>query len=986
MKNKWIFPLISVFLSVAVIFGSAWFIFNGSGSSNDTDLCRVALHGDELIPDIYTVSSGTLPDGWDKTYPYVFLRDGDKSTCLATEGGNNGHLCVKHTGEESWLGFCGRNGASILTLPEITEEDFFLSFDLSFDAFKFPFGLAVGMNSDPEKANEATVFSLSSQEKSEGVFIPRFSTYKLTAEKGQNYTEKISQRKDFTFSDYFPELIIRDNKTGSETIPSFQSLNIKVFRYNGVYYFYCNDLLITEITDPDKNGRIGFYSDCEGREVKVKNLKLTKIDFADKTDKKSYSALSLEAIDFTDGSVSDLPTGWTVKNDEGSALVSDTGLTLKAEKGSTALVLPAAYYKNTLLEVTLRIPSEGAVGIVDNVPTDADNLNGTFAVFDIENSTLRHYNSENSNETDIKSYQKNKIKGLSLKAGDKVTFKVYRINGTSYFYIDDTFISYTKSPDRADLSHNFAIYADKTPQLEVLKVAVSAEAQTGVANGIKAMPGSITLFKTDVKYHIVGSLDKNDILYLGAKDSDSSPLFGFVYAEKTDGAADITLETKGAKNLKAEKHDEDENLVSFISDYIELSPDKPDVKIVARPYLMIKKGDEPLYFYGKTITVSPAKMASDIYPNQPSDIKALFDDLFKDCDDYIGKYEKYLTFSLFSDFHYKKMMYSTSVADMQSILDRANKAGASFILSAGDFCNNFTGSPELMKAFLQNNYSLPAYNIYGNHELESAGNGMDVVTPLLTNDENVVWGTRDGKIGDGSIGYYYFDREGFRIICTDTNYSYNPSTGVWEHNTTASYGPPSGNTQVNALGPEQLLWLEQALTDAAENAVPCIIVSHATFSPELGGASADAAKVRSIFAKVNELRRGTVLLAINGHYHTNRIHQSGDILYLDMNTTRNGVWRGTGSAHYTDAHTFEFVDYDSSGTPVSTEKISLNSLSMGQNTWFFEDPLSAIVKISPYGRVVIEGQDSRWIYGVNPENTGIGEEPKVSSGTWELLK
>ena len=132
------------------------------------------------------------------------------------------------------------------------------------------------------------------------------------------------------------------------------------------------------------------------------------------------------------------------------------------------------------------------------------------------------------------------------------------------------------------------------------------------------------------------------------------------------------------------------------------------------------------------------------------------------------KYEKTVTFALFSDFHYKQGMYSTSIADMNAILDCANKANASFILSGGDFCNDFKGSPELMKAFLENKYNMPAYNIYGNHELE-AGNSMDFVTPLLTNDKNVVWGTKDGKVGDGSIAYYYVDRDGFRIVCTDNN-------------------------------------------------------------------------------------------------------------------------------------------------------------------------------------------------------------------------
>ena len=106
---------------------------------------------------------------------------------------------------------------------------------------------------------------------------------------------------------------------------------------------------------------------------------------------------------------------------------------------------------------------------------------------------------------------------------------------------------------------------------------------------------------------------------------------------------------------------------------------------------------------------------------------------------------------------------------MNAIMDRANESGSSFVLSAGDMCNDFIGSPELVEAFKNNQHGLTVANVYGNHELESANNSMEYVTPTLTNNKNVIWGTADGSM-DTNIGYYYFEENGFRIVCIDTNY------------------------------------------------------------------------------------------------------------------------------------------------------------------------------------------------------------------------
>jgi DNA repair exonuclease SbcCD nuclease subunit len=93
-------------------------------------------------------------------------------------------------------------------------------------------------------------------------------------------------------------------------------------------------------------------------------------------------------------------------------------------------------------------------------------------------------------------------------------------------------------------------------------------------------------------------------------------------------------------------------------------------------------------------------------------------------------------------------------------MDRARDDRVDFVLHAGDFSNDYQGSPELVKKYLNNEYDLSVYGVYGNHELESNDNSMELVTPLLTNDTRVIWGTADGKLGDGSIGYYYFEKKG----------------------------------------------------------------------------------------------------------------------------------------------------------------------------------------------------------------------------------
>lgn len=346
-----------------------------------------------------------------------------------------------------------------------------------------------------------------------------------------------------------------------------------------------------------------------------------------------------------------------------------------------------------------------------------------------------------------------------------------------------------------------------------------------------------------------------------------------------------------------------------------------------------------------------------------------------------------LKFAVFADAHYRKDMYATTVDDLNKIFDRANEKDVDFVMHLGDFCNYYVHSPEFTNAYLNNKYNLPVYGIYGNHELEGDG-FMQYVTPRLTNDRSVIWGTEDGKIGDGSVDYYYFEKNGIRIVCTSTAYSFCPTTNEWEHNRPGSWDCHAGNSSWGALGPVQLEWLRNTLIDATNKGIPCIVTSHHGFATLPGwyadGPSADRNKVLEIFKEVNTIRPKTVIMAINGHYHTNHIGMQDNILFFDVNTVNNGYWMPAKDEHYEDKHTYSYTEFNCYGEPIKKTEKAYNTLIMGQNTYFFQDPLSAIVTVDGNGEFEIEGMETKWAHDIIPSVNKDGKMTRISSGKFKL--
>ena len=607
------------------------------------------------------------------------------------------------------------------------------------------------------------------------------------------------------------------------------------------------------------------------------------------------------------------------------------------------------------------------------------------------------------------------------KLGDKLNLKIVSFNGYNYVYYNNTLVAQNKWRTVIDGTYDkdHPGFYSCNGNFYVTDVKVSAlSANELCLNSMRTAVGKDKSVSVEAEF----SYDKTQTIYNEYFSGDYTynkgqdfVLGAVISIGNKDITATLTAETSGADlyefdNALIVQNEKEIN----IKHSLKISKEDLGKVINVRPFVLVKGK----YFYSKGMAYTAAALANGAYLSADSDqAKALIKEVFENYNDFtFSEGSKEITFTLFSDLHYNDYQYMSSIADMEAILKRADDSGSDFILSGGDFCNDIKGSPELINAFLnhknQKGETLLAHNIYGNHELE-AGNSMQNVTPTLTNNTSAVWG--DGTVGsqpkDLTVAYYYFENNGFRIVCLDNNYSYNPNhiNGVevgWEHYLTGSYGEPTaavnatrgfdegsaavGNIKIGSLAPTQMAWLETVLLDAADKDIPCIVIGHAGYSGlGFGGVADDAAQVREIYSKVNTKNPGTVKMSINGHIHTDNRGWRDGVLYLDTNTVRNNFWYGTSSAHYKDEHTFRFEEYDDNGNLIKITDKPLNSLTMGANTWFSADPLSCVVTVNDSGMIKIEGMESEWIYGVVPEKASAekGQKCSISSGLiWECDK
>ncbi len=330
-------------------------------------------------------------------------------------------------------------------------------------------------------------------------------------------------------------------------------------------------------------------------------------------------------------------------------------------------------------------------------------------------------------------------------------------------------------------------------------------------------------------------------------------------------------------------------------------------------------------------------------------------------------------FLVLADLHYQRHTYAATLLVLDEVLARAAEEKVDFVVQLGDFCSDFAGSPELYAAYLNNKYGIPVYGVCGNHEMEGKTTTLAAIKEKLCSAD-VVFAPNNGE---ETSAYWYADIKDFRLIGLDTNYSYSSTEEKWEHNKTNSSYAPDGNLKANSLGDKQLEWLEKTVADASSNNKKVLVFSHAS----LAGAWSswpDHFAARQIFAKYPN----TVLFAANGHLHTNHFKVVDNVAYLDVNAVINGLWYGMKEAHYTDEHTYKYLGgYGILDIPLST-------LKQAKNTWYFKDPLSAVVTVSTDGSIEIEGRESEWAYGIEPPQSvrKEGTGPKISDAKVNVFK
>ncbi len=825
-----------------------------------------------------------------------------------------------------------------------------------------------------------------------------------------------------------------------------EEVTMKLVSYNGVNYYFIDGRYVTSVKHLGSLGtnettdRPGLYT--YNGDAYIKSIYVNEISVAEEVAPEGYGVVDgkyyLEGDviydpDFSEFTVDTLPEGWSYGHPNGTGETKTSfGWAANTSATASAKVVNNATYGNVVqfssvnTDAFMAIPATNTMNyiydatvIVNTSGNSIGHANNFYGATNAANGAM--YNCIYPHNTNDKASCKYRNGGSTVEwdvqysptNGEKLNLRIISLDGNNYIFYNGTHTATApwRTGGASATSDNPGFY---TYNGNMLVTDVTVTAIHSISSYMESVDLGVAEDKT-VDMTAVGSFSKDQYAYGKFYDSDyayaedAELKFGMVVISGDEKDSELAVDTDGAMvfDITDSGITQDSEKVYFSASF-DVDPANYTKYYTVRPFTLV----DDIYCYGDAVAYTPANLSNSAYVNGNDTVKANVKEVFGGYSEFLfGDEVKNVTFTLLADFHYKAGMYSTSMADLRQILDRADKTNSNFIMSAGDMCNDLKGSPELTNTYLnyvtEEGSVLPAYNIYGNHELESANNSMEFVTPRLTNGKNVVWGTADGKIAeDGSIGYYYFEENGFRIVCLDNNYNWNPNhiDGVevgWEHYLTASYGATSAKTNAGrgfdegaaalactksgSLGDVQMAWLEKVLLDAADKDMPCIVVAHAGYSGlGFGGGSGDAEEVRAVYAKANAANPGTVVMSINGHIHTNNQGWNEGVFYLDMNTVRNNWWQGTAVSHYGAEHTYMYEEYDSEGNLLSVTEKSLSTLSAAGNTWFSEDPLSAVVTVSDNGIVTIDGMESDWAYGIVPSsaNPEAGVECKVTSGTF----
>lgn len=869
----------------------------------------------------------------------------------------------------------------ITILPQINVEDYKLSVVLNNQSVSSNAIVGIANNISQTTAN---IFEVKPSDATTSI-------YKRTAD-GNEFTKSYK----FGLDELRTQIV--DKFSGNGTIANGDEFVLTIYHIDGVSYFYLNDEFAGSIEDIDDTyGSVGIYT--QNANVTVSSYTVEKLYLANMISELVYGDKTIISEDFKNSQVGTLTEGWEVANDaewiwnpnSGDAVVVEEngvkGLKVSSSAGTTAVILPEISSEDYILTANIKLLSEGNYGILTNVVrnvgathfigSDSSDVNACFSI----------NNRKGQVQSNVKTVPVVNTVGAFPAVGETVELRVYHFDGSSYFFVDGVYIAAIS--DALDSENVLAGLYSYDSDYIVTNITVS---EASLAKNLEAVDVTTAVRFANIAGEAIsgGMRFTSNVNITSSIFSDSeSVIYGLVFGKKSAiGNYPLTISSANAANVVSNDVKINGDIATYSETLMNMSIADMDDTYTVRAYIgIVDAFGKVNYYYSEAEDVVAAKLANRYYNkgNATDEQKALMEELFATSDYFYGSTDE-TRFTVFADLHYKEGMYLSSVADVNDIMAAASVNNSDFVMQLGDFCNDYLGSPEITNAYLNNTQGLKAYGIYGNHELESNGNSMQVVTPLLTNDMNVIWGTEDGKIGDGSIGYYWYKSGAYRVICLDNNYSYNSARGIWEHNYTGSYGSPAGNSKSASLGPVQLAWLEELLIDSANEGISCIINAHGSFNTEFASDTPDAVAIEELYTRVNNINPGTVVMSLNGHYHSDHIQLrqlgASNVLFLNVNTVRNGLWKAEATDHYTNSgSTFNYVKYDANGNAISNNpNASVAELSMAQNTYFFDTPLYTNVTISKDGKIVVDTVKTGWYDGVEPSAELIAQiDPYINT-------
>ena len=284
-----------------------------------------------------------------------------------------------------------------------------------------------------------------------------------------------------------------------------------------------------------------------------------------------------------------------------------------------------------------------------------------------------------------------------------------------------------------------------------------------------------------------------------------------------------------------------------------------------------------------------------------------------------------VTFSLFSDLHWREGDWSFCEARLDAIIARAVAAQSEFLIHCGDFCHDVAAARTLIARYAT--APLPAHHVMGNHEFERS-NSLEEVLRAFSLPRN----------------YYSFDVRGFRFVALDNNYHHG-ADGALKHYADESEWEKCHQKEV-VLPPEQVDFLCEAVATAPG---PVCVFSHASFlfSTAQGG----VANGREVIDMVDESRASRPVVFFNGHYHRNELTIRGGMAFFDVNSASSLTW--------VDGEHHAYPPEIMAKSPVSC------------HTFLNSEPVSAIVRLTLDGDVEIEGMNGGYFCGVDPEALGF---------------